>query len=217
MPDAVQASAQDTVAAPHGNLSVANLSRSRMKCKYMKYRGGCKWGCTRKWIKCHAFFDHRGCEYDDDPKCSRGWHYDTPEDYETWKKKRRRQISISSDCSEEERPLKKPAVMQEPVSPKELSSSSKMSPVAEEPLASRELSSSSKASVGSLEKALWHRHFANLAIDITTCDDKTSEEIAEAYLSFYTRKARENAPKEQLLLITKSFHAIVKKKNAQAS
>ena len=61
-----------------------------MKCDYMERRDGCKHGCIPDWIKCHNFFDNQGCEYSAEPRCYRGWHFNTVEEYNESKRTRGR-------------------------------------------------------------------------------------------------------------------------------
>jgi len=166
-----------------------------MKCKYMGRRGGCDHGCTPEWFKCHSFFSGKWCEYSDEAKCHRGWHYRNAQDYKNRDKKRCRHIAISSEDSDEEQRAKKP---------RELASSREPS--------SSQGPQSSKAFAVSLEKVRWHTHIANLAMDINTFDDKSVEDIENAYESIHNRMSREEAPAEQLLRISESFHALIKKR-----
>ena len=167
-----------------------------MKCEYMRLRDGCVHGCTSDWIKCHSYFDGRGCEYSEDARCHRGWHYRTSQEYENAKKKPGRQIAISSDDSHEEPPAKRQ---------KEHASS-------EEPSSSQG-PQSLKASTASLEKMRWHTHVANLHMDIKTIDDKTGEDVKKAYESIHDQMVRKKVPVDQLLRITGSFHAVMRRKN----
>ena len=62
-------------------ISMTISYRNLMKCIYVDGPNGCQQGCTSQWIKCHRFFDSRGCEYLKEDFCFRGWHYHTKAEY----------------------------------------------------------------------------------------------------------------------------------------
>ena len=56
-------------------------------------------------------------------------------------------------------------------------------------------------------------NIANLGIDVTEIDRKTSEDIQESYARMHARLTEEGAPLEKILRITTSFHEVMKRKN----
>ena len=182
-----------------------------MKCNYMNTSRGCQHGCTADWIKCHSFFDERGCEYIGEAKCSRGWHFHTPQEYQNSKRKREgaassrarpSQVSISSDGSAASAsPKKRPKVLpasQEPPWPKE-------GKAPKGPTASKETPSS-------VAQAKLDIHVATLQMDILKFESKSIADIERAYLIIQTRLIQEKAPTKQLIETTKSFHVLMKRR-----
>ena len=186
----------------------------RMKCDYMDRRHGCKHGCIRTWIKCHSFFDGRGCEYSEEARCHRGWHYHSFEEYEQSQKKRLRQVTISSEDSDEEPCAKKPR--KETAETKQPSRPFPISGLRAEESSSSTRPPITKASPAAVDKAMWHMHIVNLGLDITAIESKTCEDIQESYERTYARLTNEGASLEKIMCITTSFHEVMKKKTIAA-
>ena len=176
-----------------------------MKCKYYNDPGGCAIGCKRGWIKCHGFFDGRGCDLPNEARCNRGWHFNSPEEYksanEAWA--RRREITISSDDSDEEprRKRRKQSRSESPQRPR----GSGMRP--EKPAVSA--SAKGSASSEAIEKANLGMHIANLGMEITGFEDKTIDDINAAYRKKYARMTSEKASMPQLMHIATSYQEVM--------
>jgi len=59
---------------------------------------------------------------------------------------------------------------------------------------------------------MWHMHIANLAMDITTVESTTPEDIHKAYTDIHKRLVGEGAPIEQLRSVATSFQTVMKRK-----